>query len=211
MIKTVLIEDNELIRENWAFYFKDHSKINYLGSFANIQEAINSNILSEVNVLVLDLNLSGENSKDYIQTLLLQYPNLKIMIFSVSENHRDIFESLENGAVTYLTKNTNPIKLVESIEETHYGGSVISPEIAKILVQSFQKNNKLRTILSELEEKILFHLANGKSYKEIAKEICLSNHGIDYHIRKIYEKLHVKTRNQAVHVALKENLLSKFF
>jgi DNA-binding NarL/FixJ family response regulator len=211
MIKIVLIEDCKLIRENWQLYFNNHAAIHLLEAYENIKDAIFEGLLEHTDLLVLDLNLSGINSKDYIKKFLVKYPKLKIMIFTISNNHQDIFESIQNGAITYLTKDTAPKKITESIQETYNGGSVISPEIAKILVQAFQKKSKKIIELNDREETILIQLANGNSYKEIAEKLCLSNHGIDYHIRKIYDKLQVRSRNQAVKVALKENLLSKFF
>jgi DNA-binding NarL/FixJ family response regulator len=119
---------------------------------------------------------------------------------TVYENSEMIFESLKMGASGYLLKRTHPARILEAIEEVHKGGSPMSSQIARMVVESFQINNSNNKEfdLTKRELEILDCLSKGYRYKEIAEKLFISMDTVRSHIRNIYEKLQVKSRTEAV-------------
>jgi DNA-binding NarL/FixJ family response regulator len=133
-------------------------------------------------------------------------------MISIQDDDKSIFGSLQAGAIGYLHKSVSPEELVEAIRLAIRGGSPMTPQIARRVLKSFHKFKPVHEDdnLSEKEITILNLLAEGKSYKKIADEIFLSVDGVKYHIRSIYEKLHVHSRAEAVSKGQKLRILSKW-
>ena len=153
--------------------------------------------------------MSGIEGADKISTL---NPNSLIIMITIHDDYRSIFGSLQSGAIGYLHKSVSPDELVDAIKVAVEGGSPMSPQIARRVLKSFHKFKPQYhdDRLTEKEENILNLLAEGKSYKTIADEIFLSVNGVKYHIRSIYEKLHVNSRAEAVSKGRKLRILPKF-
>ncbi len=132
-------------------------------------------------------------------------------MISIQDDDKSIFGSLQAGAIGYLHKSVSPEELIDSIRLAVKGGSPMTPQIARKVLKSFHKFKPRYTEdnLTEKETTILNLLADGKSYKKIAEEIFLSVDGVKYHIRSIYEKLHVHSRAEAVNKGQKLKILSK--
>ena len=132
---------------------------------------------------------------------------------TVHEDSEEIFQAICAGAVGYLTKRTSPEELIKSLIEAYNGGSPMTPSVARKVIGSFQNvkafddENKISE-LNEREEQILNLMAQGKSYNAIADEVYLSIDGVYYHIRHIYEKLHVHSRAEAVAQGIKKRLIA---
>ena len=128
------------------------------------------------------------------------------MMFTVYENDEKVFEALKAGASGYLLKNTGLIHMIEALKELHQGGSPMSANIARKLVNNFQQQGEKEhmpgiAVLSPRENEILRHLARGLLYKEIADELSISTSTVRQHIHRIYEKLHVQNRTEAINKA----------
>ena len=126
---------------------------------------------------------------------------------------RDRFQAICAGAVGYLTKRTSPEELIKALTEAYNGGSPMTPSVARKVISSFQNNkdsssDNKTSELNEREQQILSLMAQGKSYNNIADEVCLSVDGVYYHIRHIYEKLHVHSRAEAVAQGIKKRLIA---
>jgi DNA-binding NarL/FixJ family response regulator len=154
-----------------------------------------------VEVGLFDVNLPGMSGIDCIQRLKILHPKMQMMILTVYDNTDTIFRALQAGATSYLLKTTPPEKVVEAIQEVHDGGSPISSQIARKVIEAFasgKRGNKYFQELSRREQEILEQLSKGFRYKEIADQLFLSIDTVRTHIRNIYEKLQVNSRAEAL-------------
>jgi DNA-binding NarL/FixJ family response regulator len=207
MIKVSIIEDNKHLSEGWktVINLEDDMEIQHV--FLRCEDALGiANVLEDTNVLLLDIELPGMSGIKGVKKLLLDYPNLLVLMITVHEDVDHIYSALRNGAVGYLNKTTKPSDLLDAIRVAINGGSPMSPNIARRVVQRFQSEKK-DFDLDEKEIQILQSLASGSSYKMVAKQLYLSIDGVRYHIRKIYQKMDAKNRADAINKAYKNNLL----
>ncbi|NBW70852.1 MAG: DNA-binding response regulator [Bacteroidetes bacterium] len=207
MIKVSIIEDNKHLSEGWktVINLEDDMEIQHV--FLRCEDALGiANVLEETNVLLLDIELPGMSGIKGVKKLLSDYPNLLVIMITVHEDVDHIYSALRNGAVGYLNKTTKPTDLLDAIRVAVNGGSPMSPNIARRVVQRFQSEKK-DFDLDEKEIQILQSLASGSSYKMVAKQLYLSIDGVRYHIRKIYQKMDAKNRADAINKAYKNNLL----
>jgi len=145
-------------------------------------------------------------------TRILKKKNIRtqFMMFTVYENDEKVFEALKAGATGYLLKNTGLVHIIESLKELHEGGSPMSANIARKLVKNFQQRSDHEPtshleVLSVRENEVLQLLAHGLLYKEIADQLQISTSTVRQHIHRIYEKLHVQNRTEAINKAYKKN------
>jgi len=152
-------------------------------------------------VVLMDIQMSGLSGIDCVCRLKPKLAGTKFMMLTVFEDYERIFESLKAGALGYLIKREVSARLADAVRDLHAGHSPISPAIARKMVQAFQQTPTAldpTADLSPRERQILHGLARGRQYKEIADELGVSFHTVRTHIGKIYEKLHVHSRGQAV-------------
>jgi len=156
----------------------------------------------------MDINLPGMNGIECIREIKTKVPRTQFMMFTVYENDEKVFEALKAGASGYLLKNTGLVQLIEALQELHNGGSPMSANIARKLVTVFrEKENSEIPVeaLSKRETEILQLLSKGLLYKEIAEQLSISVSTVRQHIHKIYEKLHVQNRTEAINKAFGKN------
>ena len=149
----------------------------------------------------MDINLGLMSGIDCVKQLKVLVPDLMILMLTVYEDTDQIFEALSAGATGYLLKRVSPTKLLQAIREVHSGGSPMSSSIARKVVASFQKTSRAgekQAHLSPREEMVLNCLAKGLTYKQIADQLGISIDTIRTYLRRIYEKLHVQSRTEAV-------------
>ena len=152
----------------------------------------------------MDINLPAMNGIECMTLIKDKMPGTQFMMCTVYENDDAIFSALESGATGYLLKRTSPAHILEAIRELHAGGSPMSSEIARRVVEAMhgrKKTSGLFETLTEREKEILEFLAKGLLYKEIAAELFISKETVKYHIHNIYDKLHVQTRTEALNKA----------
>lgn len=152
-------------------------------------------------VTLMDINLPGINGVECVRRLKPQLPQMQIIMLTVYQNTEHIFKALAAGATGYMLKQTPPAELLAAIKEVHGGGSPMSSHIARKIVQSFQQPappSAEAQSLSPREAEVLDLLAKGFLYKEIADQMKVSYATVHTHIRHIYEKLHVRSRTEAV-------------
>jgi DNA-binding NarL/FixJ family response regulator len=156
----------------------------------------------------MDINLPGMNGIECIREIKTKVPRTQFMMFTVYENDEKVFEALKAGASGYLLKNTGLVQLIEALQELHNGGSPMSANIARKLVTVFREkeNGEIPVeALSKRETEILQLLSKGLLYKEIADQLSISVSTVRQHIHKIYEKLHVQNRTEAINKAFGKN------
>ena len=152
----------------------------------------------------MDINLPGMNGVECVRKLKALLPQTQVMMLTVYEDTENIFNALAAGANGYLLKRTPTKELIEAIREMQHGGSPMTTHIARLVVQSFQKpaahtaTQKELAELSEREQQVLDLLSQGLIYKEIASKLDISYETVHTYIRRIYEKLQVRTRTEAV-------------
>lgn len=213
MEKIIIIEDNVFARTGWETALNLDDNFVVLETFSSCEDAIKSGLIKKTNIVLLDIGLPGMNGIEGAEKISLLNPHALIIMITIHDDDKSIFGSLQSGAIGYLHKSVSPDELIDAIYVALKGGSPMSPQIARKVLKSFHKFKPQfeGDRLSEKEENILILLSEGKSYKTIAEEINLSVNGVKYHIRSIYEKLHVNTRAEAVSQGRKLRILPRFY
>ncbi len=212
MIKISIIEDNVFARTAWETALSSVEDFVVLESFGSCEDALESEAIKKSDIILLDIGLPGISGIKGAELLSGINDNALIIMITIQDDDKSIFGSLQAGAIGYLHKSVSPEELIEAILLALKGGSPMTPQIARKVLKSFHKFKPRYTDdkLSEKETTILSLLSEGKSYKKIADEIFLSVDGVKYHIRSIYEKLHVHSRAEAVDKGQKLRILSKW-
>jgi DNA-binding NarL/FixJ family response regulator len=200
-ITVAIVEDLDDIRNGLFALINGSEGFQCVGSFRNGKEALAEIPIIHPHVVLMDIDMPTMNGIECILELKQRLPSLQIMMLTVFEDDDKIFHSLQAGASGYLLKKTPPAKLLEAIQELASGGSPMSGQIARKVVSAFQQmgeSKKQTENLSGREHEILTYLAKGYRYKEIADTLFISVETVRTHLRNIYEKLHVRSRTEAV-------------
>ncbi len=201
MITVSIVEDLPEIRNGLAKVIDKDIDLGIVELYDNGEQAVFDIPVNSPDIVIMDINLPGINGIECINRLKLQCPNTQFMVFTIYENDEKVFEALNAGASSYILKKTEPEKIVESIKELHAGGSPMSATIARQLVRIFQNQNKINTegdVLTKREKEILELLSKGFLYKEIADKTGISFGTVRQHCYRIYEKLHVHNKTEAI-------------
>lgn len=196
-----MVEDSPDERDALFFLIKGSRGFACVGAFSNGEEALDKLPALAPDVVLMDIHLPGMSGIECIRRLKAILPSTRVTMLTVFEDHDRIFESLRAGASGYLVKKTPPAKLLEAIQELHAGGAPMSAPIARQVVAAFQEpaGGKDRfEELSKREDEILRLLNQGFLYKEIADQLGLAIGTVRTHISRIYDKLHVRSRAQAM-------------
>jgi len=208
LIKTIIIEDNSYLRKGWQSIIDLEDDMCVIGCFESCEQALESNELPKSDIILMDIGLPGMSGIEGVKRIGKEYPDIHIVMASVFEDDENIFNALKAGAVGYLAKNMSPKELVEAIRDAKKGGSPITPNIARKVINVFHaKPEREENKLSEQEITILNELATGSSYAAIAEKIFLSVDGVRYHIRNIYKKLQVHSRSEAVAKGIRKRII----
>jgi DNA-binding NarL/FixJ family response regulator len=204
-IKIVIIEDDEIIREGYKLLIGNAEGYRVVNSYMSYDEAAKTISDDTPDVILLDIELPGTNGIAAIPKLKKLLPHAYILILTVYESEKMIFEALANGASGYLTKNTPASKIIESIREVKDGGGPMSVNIARMVIKSFQKNQE--SPLSKRETQILEQIADGKSRSQVARDLFIDLETVRSHIKNIYLKLDVNSRADAIKTARENKLI----
>jgi len=196
-----IIEDDEKVRHYLAEQIQLHIDVADLRVFGDAETALIELTAEPVEIALFDVNLPGMNGIDCIQRLKMLHPRMQMMVLTVYDNPDTVFNALKAGATSYLLKTTPAEKILEAIAEVQNGGSPISSQIARKVIEAFavrEKTNEYFQELSRREQEMLEHLSKGYRYKEIADKLFISVETVRTHIRHIYEKLQVNNRAAAL-------------
>lgn len=200
-IKVVVVEDSNDEREALCILLRGSHGFACVGAFSTGEEALRHCPALLPHVVLMDINLPGISGTDCIRRLRPVMPATRIMMLTVFEDHDRIFQSLRAGANGYLLKKTPPARLLEAIQELHQGGAPMSAAIARQVVDAFHESGPQQNELAQLstrELEIVNLLARGFLYKEIADQLGLKLGTVRTYIGRIYEKLHVRSRAEAM-------------
>jgi DNA-binding NarL/FixJ family response regulator len=207
-ISLAIVEDLAEVRDGLKQFISLDPEFNILGTFQTAEEALHNIPQLNPDIAIMDINLPGMNGIECIRQIRKRITRTQFMMFTVYENDDKVFEALKAGAPGYLLKNTNIQQLIEGLKELHNGGSPMSANIARKLVSLFREEHiesEPTTGLSKRENEILQLLSKGLLYKEIAEQLSISVGTVRQHIHKIYEKLHVQNRTEALNKAFGKN------
>ncbi len=200
-IRIVIVEDLEEVAEGLAEFIRLDPELILVGSYRTAEAATLEIPLLKPDITVMDINLPGMNGIECIRQVKKSVPTVQFMMFTVYENNDQVFEALKAGASSYLLKKTSPLEILAAIKELYRGGSPMSSSIARKLVSVFQDSASTHQdarLLSPREKQVLDELAKGMLYKEIGEHLGISFNTVRQHISRIYEKLHVHNRTEAL-------------
>ncbi len=204
-IRIVLIEDDTTIREGIAYLINSAQGYSIVGQYSSFDDARSHLVKDNPDVVLLDIELPGINGLAAIPLIKKLLPQVYVIMLTVYDNEQTIFKALSNGASGYLTKNTDSSKIMEAIKEVMEGGGPMSAGIARLVIKSFQKN--INTPLSKRETEVLEGISEGKSRSKIAKELFVDLETVKTHIKNIYNKLNVNSKEEALKVARETKLI----
>ena len=207
-ISLAIVEDLAEVREGLKQFISLNPEFTILGIFQTAEEALHKLPQLSPDIVIMDISLPGMSGIECIRLIKKKIPRTQFMMFTVYENDEKVFEALKAGASGYLLKNTGLLQLIAALKELYNGGSPMSANIARKLVNLFQDEHvavEPASGLSKRENEILLLLSKGLLYKEIADQLGISVGTVRQHIHKIYEKLHVQNRTEALNKAFGKN------
>lgn len=202
-ISVAIVEDDVPAREILAGWIRSADGFKLIGEYDDAESAVADLPAKQPSVVLFDINLPGMNGIECVRKLKPKLPATQFLMVTVYEDANHIFDALAVGASGYLLKQTRRSELLEALKDVHAGGSPMSSQIARKVVQSFRRNETETAggesvELSQREREVLELLARGYLYKEIAEQLKISVQTVNTYIRRTYEKLHVRSRAQAV-------------
>jgi DNA-binding NarL/FixJ family response regulator len=209
-IKVVYYEDNTNLREGISFLIQSTPQLDLLATFSNADTVKVDTEELKPDVILMDIDMPGTNGIDAVAIVKAVSPKTQVIMLTVFDNEEKIFNAIRNGASGYLLKHTPPSEIIDSIFDVNKGGSPMTANVARKVLQYFQSQPKAHKgdyNLSERELQIVKGLVSGYSYKAIASELFISIDTVRSHIRRIYEKLHVNSKTEAVLKAINEGLV----
>jgi DNA-binding NarL/FixJ family response regulator len=205
MINVSIVEDDAKLRATLARYLTAQPGFRCVSAYPNAEAALTGIPQKRPDVVLMDINLPGMSGIECVARLRQVLPAVKIIMLTVFEEGEQVFKALSAGAFGYLVKSNRPAKILEAIREVHAGGSPMSGNIARKVVQSFQQQAAATAAtrsetdsLSAREFEVLQALSKGHTYKQIAGDLGISLGTVRTYIQRIYEKLHVHSHAEAV-------------
>ena len=201
-IKVAIVDDDEGIRTSLASLIRRSPALRLAGDYADAETAVKEIPRRPPDVVLMDINLPGMNGVECVRHLKAALPSVQFLMLTVYEDSESLFNSLKAGASGYLLKRTASARLLDAIHDVSSGGSPMTPQLARRVVQFFsQKPSEGESGVAQLttgEKEFLSKLAAGYAYKEIADRMNISIDTVRSYVRTVYEKLHVHSRTEAV-------------
>jgi DNA-binding NarL/FixJ family response regulator len=210
MIRLLIYEDNPQLREGLTMLIDGSDGFDVMASFKNCNNVVEQVEAFDPDVILMDIDMPGINGIEGLKLIRQHNQKVKVLMLTVFDDNKNVFEALRSGANGYILKKTPPGKLLEYIEDASTGGAPMTASIATQVLQMFSQLNGKQNDqynLSDREKEVLQLLVNGYSYKMIANEMYIAIDTVRSHIKKIYEKLQVNSKSEAVAKAFKDKLV----
>ena len=209
VIKVAIVEDQRKFRDAVTTLIDGTEGFRCSGSYRSMEEALDKIAHDLPDVVLMDIGLPGMNGIEGTRRLKERFPQMVLLAHTVYEDDERIFDALCAGASGYLLKKTPPARLLEGLQEAAKGGAPMTPEVASRVVKMFREHRPPDRSyeLSPHELRLLKLLMEGHNYKTAATNLGVTTHTISFHLQKIYEKLHVHSKTEAVAKALQDRLL----
>jgi DNA-binding NarL/FixJ family response regulator len=209
-IRVLIYEDNTDLLYTLSKIVESGPNFILLGAFPNANNVLEEVKLHQPDVILMDIDLPVTTGKEALKKVKANYPEVDIIMLTVFDDNKNIFECILSGASGYLLKITSPEKIIEAINEVKEGGAPMTPQVAKKVLQLLPRaSNEIKDSvhLTPREVEVLTLLTKGYSYKMIANELNLGIETIRFYIKAIYKKLHVNSVSGAVSKAIKDRLV----
>ena len=202
-IKVALFEDNPLLRDSLVQLINASEGLICTGAFPDCSNLMRKVESAKPDVILMDIDLPGMNGIEAVGQINQTYPDMVIIMQTVFNDNERIFQSITAGASGYLLKNTSPARILEAIREAATGGAPMTPSIAHKILGVFRSKKpalptKEQSQLNDRQHEILECIFNGMSYKLIAEKLFVSVDTVRYHVKNIYEILHVHSRDELI-------------
>ena len=211
IIKVAIVEDRREIRDGLAMLISGTEGFECTGTYRSMEDALARISGSLPDVALCDIGLPGMSGIEGIRILKERHPDLQLLMLTVYDDDERIFDALCAGASGYLLKKTPPVRLLEGLREAVSGGSPMSPEVARrviVLFRDIRPPERADYELTPHELRLLKLLVEGHNYKTAGAELNVSVNTISFHMKRIYEKLRVHSKSEAVAKALRDRLVS---
>ena len=209
-VRVVLIEDERELRDGLRALIELTPGLCCAGSFRSFEEALRLIDHSDARIVLTDIGLPGIDGIEGTHVLRQKFPDLLIIVLTVHDEDDKIFRALCAGANGYLLKDTPPTRIIEAINDVLAGGAPMSPDVARRVVdlfRTFRPPDHADYRLTDQEMRVLKMLVEGHHYKTAAAELGITTSTVSFHLKNIYEKLHVHSKTEAVAKALVEKLV----
>jgi DNA-binding NarL/FixJ family response regulator len=213
-LRIAIFDDNRNIRDSITLLLKTVPEFEVVGSFSHVLDCVDDIRACHPDIVLMDIEMPGMTGIEAVHAIKKEFPLVQILMQTVFEDDDRVFDSICAGAAGYILKNHLNFRLVDAIQELHFGGSPMSPSIARKVL------NKLQQIpqhvvpeqapdyrLTPREKEVLTCLVNGQSYKMIASDLHISYETVRSHVKKIYEKLHVASLTEVVAKAINQRIV----
>lgn len=212
MIKVAIYEDNALLRDSLKELIQASDDFSVVGVFSNCNNIVKDCEQHHPDVILLDIDMPGIKGIEGLKILRTSgNTEAKVLMLTVFDDNKSIFDAIQYGANGYLLKKTSPNKLLEHINDAFLGGSPMTSSVATQVLKMFSeihnKNSNDDYNLTSREREVLEYLVKGYSYKMIASDMFIAIDTVRSHIKKIYEKLHVNSKSEAVAKAFKDKIV----
>ncbi|HLO25016.1 MAG TPA: response regulator transcription factor [Geobacteraceae bacterium] len=211
----IIVEDTKTVRTMLVALLDGHGGHKVVAAVESVEEALEYMAHNCVSLLILDLCLPGLSYEQAVKAVKNVSPDVDVLVFTVSEEDETVFSALKAGATGYILKTAQPQQIIAALDEIRAGGSPMSPSIARKVLREFQgtpADVELQEIISPLssrETEILDLLYRGFNFTQIGDKLFISPHTVHTHIKKIYTKLHVNSRSQAIYEAVQKKLIKR--
>ncbi len=213
-LRIAIFDDNKNIRESIGMLLKTVPSFELVGSFSHVLDCVADVKECSPDIILMDIEMPGMTGIEAVKAIKKELPHIQILMQTVFEDDDRVFDSICAGASGYILKNYLNTKLVDSINELQYGGSPMSPSIARKVLNNMQSvSTHIRPEevpdyqLTPREKEVLSCLVNGLSYKMIGADLTISYETVRSHVKKIYEKLHVASLTEVVAKAIHQRIV----
>ncbi|MDX2128195.1 MAG: response regulator transcription factor [Chloroherpetonaceae bacterium] len=208
VIRVGIVEDNEAFRQGVGYMIESTEGFELVGKYESLELAMG--LMPECDVILMDIHLPGKSGIEGITEMKARFPAAQIVMMTVFDDESHISKSIIAGASGYILKRTAPARLIQAIQDAADGGMPMSPAVAKKISQlyvQFAPEEHTGVDLTPREKEILSLLVDGLNFTMIAEKLFISFETVRNHTRKIYDKLHVHSKSEAVSKAIKQGLI----
>ena len=209
-IKVIIFDDNDSLRDSVAMLLRESGDFTLVGAYADCLDVTNDIKNTKPDVVIMDIDMPGMNGIEAVKVIRSNFPAVQVLMFTVFDDDEKVFAAIKAGAGGYILKNADPKNLLHAISEVYNGGAPMTPGIARKVLLQFQDmlpDENKDYHLSQREKEVLALLVEGHPYKVIGSKLNITYDTVRAHMKKIYEKLHVNSKSEAVAKAFKDKLL----